>query len=364
MYSHLEEYINYGNLNSVKWSMADEIKNSEDFRKSNAENFYIRTEKPNQLTHEIKEIKVSGLIDKDFNLDTDYFFQNSKDQGMVMMECAGNDRLARFRLMSAAQWSGVPLEELITKDKNGFSFFGLTRVDNEATHVHVEGFDETTNTNWKKLFGVRSKPGASWIFTIDELIKQKAFIATHMNGEKLTGDHGHPIRLVVPGFYGCASIKWLTNIAFFKATNKTPTESQMREFSDRTGQTGVPKLYNNLRSPIIELSAMMITVEKWKTLESKIRYRFIGVMWGAVDEANHQLTIEIRKKNKKNKLIQVGNVQALPRDNTRSFHTWSYWWDEPEKGYFTVDLVSANAKISTRRLDNKHYRRVVCIKAV
>ena len=58
----------------------------------------------------------------------------------------------------------------------------------------------------------RSIPGASWVFPLDTLDKLGAFLAVRMNGEPLPLDHGAPVRLVVPGWYGCAWIKWVNEI--------------------------------------------------------------------------------------------------------------------------------------------------------
>ena len=52
--------------------------------------------------------------------------------------------------------------------------------------------------------------GASWIFTRDQL--DGALLAIRMNGAPLTRDHGAPVRLIVPGWYGCCCIKWVDRI--------------------------------------------------------------------------------------------------------------------------------------------------------
>jgi DMSO/TMAO reductase YedYZ molybdopterin-dependent catalytic subunit len=53
-------------------------------------------------------------------------------------------------------------------------------------------------------------PGASWIFARSDL--DRALLATRMNGAPLPADHGAPVRLIVPGWYGCACIKWVNRI--------------------------------------------------------------------------------------------------------------------------------------------------------
>ena len=77
--------------------------------------------------------------------------------------------------------------------------------------------------------------GASWVLPIAALNSLGAFLAVRMNGEPLPPDHGMPVRLVVPGWYGCAWIKWVIAIRLVGADE--PATTQMKEFAGRTHQT-------------------------------------------------------------------------------------------------------------------------------
>ena len=68
--------------------------------------------------------------------------------GTVLLECAGNQRRP-FGLMSAAQWSGVPLTEVLER----------LNIKAEATRVLISGFDEYSTKPHSSI------PGASWVFT-------------------------------------------------------------------------------------------------------------------------------------------------------------------------------------------------------
>ena len=67
-----------------------------------------------------------------------------------------------------------------------------------------------------------------------------AFLAVRMNGAPLTADHGAPVRLVVPSWYGCSWIKWVDRLSLVGADAPTPTH--MVEFLTRTQQSGITKL--------------------------------------------------------------------------------------------------------------------------
>src|SRR4030081_1612553 len=137
----------------------------------------------------------------------------------------------------------------------------------------ISGFDRYPETSATSL------PGASWIFTVDELKSSGAFFATAMNGAPLPRDHGAPIRLVVPGWYGCTCIKWVNEIQLLG--EDAPSTSQMREFAGRTMQEGEPERVKDYRSPVIEQAAMPIRVEKWR-IDRKIKYRVRGIGWGGL----------------------------------------------------------------------------------
>jgi DMSO/TMAO reductase YedYZ molybdopterin-dependent catalytic subunit len=55
-------------------------------------------------------------------------------------------------------------------------------------------------------------------------MESNVLIAYQMNGRDLTPDHGYPLRAIVPGHYGMASVKWLTDIVSrFRATGRRLT---------------------------------------------------------------------------------------------------------------------------------------------
>jgi DMSO/TMAO reductase YedYZ molybdopterin-dependent catalytic subunit len=260
----------------------------------------------------------------------------SHAQGLHVMECAGNTREGHFGLISAADWSGVDLASLRHLLPSG----------DKLPRLLVSGFDTYLGHS------LSSEPGASWAFTWDELIAARAFLATEMNGQPLTTDHGAPVRLVVPGWYGCSCIKWVNEITAID--DEAESTSQMREFAFRTHQQGIPRLAREFEPPIIDPAAMTIRVEKWQ-VSGKTRYRVVGILWGGPERIK-SLAIQF---NADEDLVPVESI--LPT-RTNSWSFWTHPWTPSHPGVYVIKLKVAEPRVRTRRLDMGFYARAVEIK--
>jgi DMSO/TMAO reductase YedYZ molybdopterin-dependent catalytic subunit len=299
-----------------------------------AEKFYIRTRASELLdTQKAWRVSLGGLAARPFELGIAELRKMAKPTGMYLMECAGNTRSVHFGMMSMAEWGGAPVAELVESAKP----------KTEATRVLISGFDTYATKS------VSSVPGASWIFTREELRMSRAFLATEMNGSTLTKDHGAPVRLVVPGWYGCACIKWVNEITFTGET--AAATSQMQEYAARTMQTGVPRFAREYKPATVDPAAMPIRVEKW-VVEEKIKYRVVGIVWGGSGAVKD---LQIRF-NPEEDYVPVGNLEPM------AGNPWSFWthaWAPRKTGTYMIRLRVKDAGVIARRLDLGYYMRSV-----
>ncbi len=122
----------------------------------------------------------------------------------VTMECAGNGRAQvspRYPSIpwvedgvSTAEWTGVPLREVL----------GAAGLRPETREVVFHGADRGIDRNVEHSFSRSLVP--------DDAMHEDVLLAWAMNGEPLPPRHGFPLRLVVPRWYGMASVKWLERI--------------------------------------------------------------------------------------------------------------------------------------------------------
>src|SRR2546427_2439202 len=298
------------------------------------EKFYIRT-RASKLLPDAKswQVRVEGFVEKPRILTLEYLRKAAKSVGMHLMECAGNVPPVHFGMISVASWAGVPVAEILdTADAKP-----------RATRVLITGFDQYATKS------VTSIPGAGWVFSLEELRNARAFLATEMNDSPLTSDHGAPVRLVVPGWYGCTCIKWVTRISSVSETAEAT--SQMREYAGRTHQRGLPSLARDFQPATIDPAAMPIRVEKW-IVEGKLKYRIVGIAWGGTSPIK---TIVIRFNPEEDYVPVEGFAQT--KNDPWTF--WTHAWSPKEPGTYSIRLAIKDPGIRTRRLDSGYYVRTV-----
>ena len=302
--------------------------------------FYVRTSAPDRLDPSRPwTVTLGGLVRRPVTVTLDRLAQDVAPMGTHLLECAGNNNPGNFGLMSAAQWSGVPIGRV------------LQRVQPAAPRgrILVSGFDGHS------LPSRSSTPGASWIFSAEDLERAGAFLATGMNGAALPKDHGFPLRLMVPRWYGCACIKWVTAIDVI--ADDAPATSQMKEFAARTFQNGQPELARDYTPASIDHAAMPIRVEQW-TVNGRVLYRVVGILWGG-EQPTDALAIRFRSDE------PYVRVHACPKPTSTT--TWSLWWHPwrpPSRGRYDIVLKIDDPRIRTTRLDVYFYSRSVDIEEV
>jgi DMSO/TMAO reductase YedYZ molybdopterin-dependent catalytic subunit len=146
-------------------------------------------------------LKVSGLVDRPKALSLDDLKKLGTVDLVAGFECSGN-RGPLNGLCGNGKWTGVPLKTVL--DAAGvkaaareFVFFG-------ADHGEEEIEWRTQKFKLDQQFG-RS-------LNREKALSAEPFLAWALNGEPLTKHQGSPLRLIVPGWYGVANVKWLAQI--------------------------------------------------------------------------------------------------------------------------------------------------------
>ena len=147
------------------------------------------------------QLRLSGLVEKPLSLSLEDLRRMKPVDVVYGFECSGNRRPLQG-LCSNGRFTGVPLRAVldaagVKAEAREFVFFGADRGDED---VEFRG----------QSFKVNQQFGRS--LTREKALSSEPLLAYAMNGEPLTRHQGYPLRLVVPGWYGVANVKWLTGI--------------------------------------------------------------------------------------------------------------------------------------------------------
>lgn len=305
-----------------------------------SDRFFIRTRYPGGLESRSEPwtVTIRGLVAEPVEISMADLEAQVEPQGTHLLECSGNGRQRAFGLLSAARWDGVPITQVLQR----------ARVRPDATRVLIAGFDEHVDVRSPRSLG------ASWVFTFEQLESANAFLATRMNDEPLPRDHGFPVRLIAPGWYGCCNAKWVDQIVL--VDDSAPSTRQMREFARRTHQDGAPELARAYRPATMDQAAMPVRVEKWR-VDDGFEYRVIGVMWGG-SRPTDALAIQLGEG------APYVPVQSYDHRTNTTWTLWSHTWKPDAPGRHAIRLAVDDPTVRTRRLDRGSYARSVEIDEV
>jgi sulfane dehydrogenase subunit SoxC len=149
-------------------------------------------------------LRVGGHVRRELELGLDEIRARPFVRRSVTMECAGNGRALLapralsqpwlFEAVGTAEWGGTSLRPLLEE----------AGIGDGAVEVLFGGIDRGVEGEIEQNYE-RSLPLA-------EALRDEVMLAYEMNGGPIPPQHGAPLRLVVPGWYGMTSVKWLERI--------------------------------------------------------------------------------------------------------------------------------------------------------
>src|SRR2546422_11115464 len=180
----------------------------------------------------VPALRISGLVANPCVISIDELKALPALTQRVTMECAGNGRgqlSPRYPSVpwleegvSTAQWTGVPLARLLQRARL------RDGVKEIVFHGADRGFDHGVEHDF-----ARSLP-------LHEAMREEVLVAHAMNRAPLPPQHGAPLRLVVPRWYGMASVKWLRAIEAIERPFDGFQQAVAYRFRRAQGEKGEP----------------------------------------------------------------------------------------------------------------------------
>ena len=181
---------------------------------------------------EAYRLEVAGDVERPLTLSLDELRRRERRALPVTFECAGNGR-ARLsprpisqpwlsEAVGTAEWGGTPLAPLLRE----------AGVRDSAVEVLFGGLDRGVEGGVEQAYE-RSLPLA-------EALGEGALLAYEMNGAPLPAQHGFPVRLLVPGWYGMTNVKWLSRIEVLAEPHDGYQNAVAYRLYDADGRAGEP----------------------------------------------------------------------------------------------------------------------------
>ncbi len=147
-------------------------------------------------------LNVTGLVSRPKSFSVDELRRMGATEVVAAFECSGNSARFSHGLASNGRWTGVPLNQVLNE----------AEIKSEGREVVFFGADhqEESVEFRAETFKVDQQFGRS--VTREDALAPEPLLAYALNGAPLTRGQGFPVRLVMPGWYGVANVKWLAQI--------------------------------------------------------------------------------------------------------------------------------------------------------
>jgi DMSO/TMAO reductase YedYZ molybdopterin-dependent catalytic subunit len=277
-----------------------------------SENLYVVSHYPvPTLKAEDHELEISGLVRKPMKLSMADIRARRKRTITATLECGGNGNGPGFMgAIGNVKWTGTRLSDLLEDCaplKRGVEvvFFGADRQTEK-----IRGND------YPQYFA-RS-------LHINDAMRDDILVCYEMNGEPLTKEHGFPLRLVVPGWFGISWIKWMNRIEVLD--RRYMSKYMATEYVTLRGEERDDKTLWRLTS-VGPMNVKSIIARAVRLKEGTVR--LTGAAWG---DGTPIKAVEVKVDDGP---WQPARIDRSPRDK----YTWRFFtfdWKKPETGEHRV----------------------------
>lgn len=274
------------------------------------------------------KLEISGLVENPLTLTIEDIKSRPKQDVTYTLECSGNHGFPTFTgAIGNANWGGTPLAPILKE----------AGIKEDGIEVIFFGHD----AGEEDLRGVKMHQNFARSMSVEDALQESHLLCYEMNGEALPAKNGAPLRLIAPGWYGIACVKWLKRI-----------EVRNTRFMGRFMARDYVTMRKETR-PDGEIVWMETSVGKTqlKSLAAKVtrlgdEYQIYGAAWGAPIQK-----VEVS--------IDGGPWQMATIDYEEDAEfAWKIWtlnWQNPSKGEHTVVSRAIDTKGNIQPKGNSDY---------
>src|SRR5579864_6879244 len=265
-----------------------------------------------EVAADIWRLDIGGLVGNVKSFPLEALKARPRREYVATLECSGNGASPTFvGGIGNARWAGTPLAPLLKE-------CGLKP---EAIEVVFFAADHGT----EKIRGKDYPQNFARSLSASDALRGDVLLAYEMNGEPLSHAHGGPVRLVVPGWYGIAWVKWLTHIELHD--RRFMGRFMARDYVTIRGeQHGDAVIWRETSVGKMNLKSMVARVVRRMDGSLKVT----GAAWN--DGSVPIKTVELKVDDGPWMAAQLGEGRDTP-------HAWIFWtceWRNAEPGEHTL----------------------------
>jgi len=276
-------------------------------------------EKPADVTD--RGLRIGGMVDHPTSLTLEQIRGMQSETYTAVLECGGNGASARFSgAIGNMKWTGTRLLPILER----------AGIDPDAIEVvffgEDKGEEEIRGNTYEQQFA-RSLP-------LREPVMETAMLCYEINGMPLSMVHGSPLRLVVPGWYGVAWVKWLNRIDL--VDRRYVGRFMSRDYVTLRGEeTESGTVWH--RTLVGPINIKSITARTIRQTDGNVRIE--GAAW-TDGTPLRSVQISIDGDSWVDVVLQPPPADATP-------HTWTFW------SYVWINPTSGSHTIVSRAIDTK-----------
>jgi DMSO/TMAO reductase YedYZ molybdopterin-dependent catalytic subunit len=261
-----------------------------------------------EIDAETWQLAISGLVKQPLTLTLDELKARPRQELVFTLECSGNHGLPFFwGGIGNAAWAGTPLAPLLKEA-------GVLEEGIEVVFWGADAGEETIRDQTLRQHFARS-------MSLEDALNPNNLLCYEMNGEPLPQSNGFPLRLIAPGWYGIANVKWLERIEV--RNTRFMNRFMARDYVTvrQEGQDDEPVWVET------SVGRSLLKSAPARVVRTGNKYRIDGAAWGAPIAR-----VEVKIDNGPWRRARLDQSQTA--DYAWCF--WSWEWPQPKAGEHTV----------------------------
>jgi DMSO/TMAO reductase YedYZ molybdopterin-dependent catalytic subunit len=217
------------------------------------------------------ELEITGLVERPARFTLEQLKTLPRQDQLMTLECSGNGSSPGFmNAVYNSRWTGTPLAPLLEQA-------GIKDTATELVFIGHDKQSETLRKGTPRELTFVVPFGRS--MTLADARSQNLLLAYERNGQPLAIGNGAPLRLIVPGWYGIANVKWLKRV---EARDRRYMGRYMgRDYVTVRGERhGDEVVFVETSVARMNLKSIIARVTRGATADGKIPVRAFGAVWG------------------------------------------------------------------------------------